>query len=248
MAKLRREGEEREVQQKAQKSGISYLDIATTPVQLEALSLISEEKARQFKVAPFQLKQKDLSLAVFDPDDSAVRPLIKDWESQGLKVHLYAVSRTSLEELLGHYKFVSKKAAEITGRIQIESSRLEEFSKKLISLEKIKKEIREFNFKTFATGQLLEVILAGALSNRASDIHFEAEKKDVRLRFRVDGLLHDVVPDLAKDIYKFLISRIKLLSNLKLNVEDRPQDGRFTIGLVKKEIEVRVSTAPSEYY
>ncbi|MEK9186262.1 MAG: GspE/PulE family protein, partial [Patescibacteria group bacterium] len=122
-----------------------------------------------------------------------------------------------------------------------------ELYKKLTSLPKVKKEIDNFDVKTFSTPQILEVVLAGAMSNRASDVHFEAEEKSVRLRYRVDGLLHDVSPDFSKQIYSSLLSRIKLLSDLKLNVTDQPQDGRFTIGLEDKEIELRVSIIPSEF-
>ncbi|MBA4319006.1 MAG: hypothetical protein C0412_11460 [Flavobacterium sp.] len=96
-------------------------------------------------------------------------------------------------------------------------------------------------------GQILETIFAGAIANNASDIHFEPTEHFVKLRIRIDGLLHDVFNELRTDIYERLISRIKLFSGLKINVRDEPQDGRFTIHLAGKEIEVRVAIAPSEF-
>jgi len=92
----------------------------------------------------------------------------------------------------------------------------------------------------------LQICLAGAIKLRASDIHFEPKDKEVGLRFRIDGILHNVSSfDLKK--YKLLLSRIKFLSGIKLNITDRAQDGRFTIVLNKNHIETRVSTLPSEY-
>ena len=81
----------------------------------------------------------------------------------------------------------------------------------------------------------------------ASDIHLEPNDKAGDLRLRIDGLLHTVFSELGKDIYKSIITRIKLLSNLKLNVQDEPQDGRFTIALKDRSIEIRTSLIPSEY-
>jgi type II secretory ATPase GspE/PulE/Tfp pilus assembly ATPase PilB-like protein len=95
------------------------------------------------------------------------------------------------------------------------------------------------------TTELLEVILGGAVSLRASDLHFEPQEESVRIRVRIDGMLHDVM-DIGKDLYKNIVSRIKLLSKAKLNVVDRPQAGRFTIEKEKSEIEIRTSLLPSE--
>jgi type II secretory ATPase GspE/PulE/Tfp pilus assembly ATPase PilB-like protein len=82
---------------------------------------------------------------------------------------------------------------------------------------------------------------------RASDIHTEAGDKKAKIRFRVDGLLHDVFDDIPLETYHSLVSRIKLLSEMKLNIKDAAQDGRFTIGLGDKDIEMRVSVIPAEF-
>ena len=247
LAKLRREGEEREAQRKAQKIGIQYLDVSTTPVKLEALSLVPEEKARQIMVAPFQLKGKELGLAAFDTENSGLKKLIEELSHNGYKIDLFIASKTSIEKLLENYKFVPKAIGEITGKIQIEKNRFENLLKDLTSIKRIKKSILDFDFQKAQIGELLEIILAGALNNRVSDIHFETEEKNIRLRYRIDGLLNDVASDLPKEVYGYLLSRIKLLSGLKLNIQDKPQDGRFSINLEKKSIELRISLIPSEY-
>ncbi len=247
LAKIRRGAEEKAAEKTAQQTKLSYLNLSTSPVQVDALKIVSEKEARRLQVAPFQLKAKELALAVTDPTSSAVSDLVKKLQADTYQVKLFVVSASSLAYAWSYYKYVGEAAESITGKINIEEKRFNELTAELTDLQKVKKTITDFDFKTFQTGQILEVALAGAISNRASDIHFEAEEHGVRLRYRVDGLLHDIVPDLSKDIYRFLLSRIKLLSNLKLNIADAPQDGRFTIALPKKEIEIRVSINPSEF-
>lgn len=244
---MKRESEEREAMRKASASGLTYFDVTKIPVQAESLKLVDEKKARQVRVAPFQLKAKNLAIAVFNPTDKKTQQILKELEKGGYQLKTFVASLSSLEQVWKNYRFVSKTGSAITGKVTIEKERFGELYKKLTSLPKVKKEIENFDVKTFSTAQILEVVLAGAMSNRASDVHFEAEEKSVRLRYRVDGLLHDVVPDLSQEIYGSLLSRIKLLSDLKLNVTDQPQDGRFTINLESKEIELRVSIIPSEF-
>lgn len=96
------------------------------------------------------------------------------------------------------------------------------------------------------TTDLLDVVLYGSFISGASDIHIEPEKEKVKLRLRIDGVLQDVV-FIAHDIYNHLLSRLKLLSKLKLNISDKPQDGRFTIKTDGLLIEVRTSSLPAEY-
>jgi len=105
---------------------------------------------------------------------------------------------------------------------------------------------------SLSTTKLLEVVFGGAISLGASDIHIEPEEEQVRLRVRIDGILHDVL-DFSEQTYSRIASRIKLLGGLKLNISDRPQDGRFSILLQdpagKKKnlaIEIRISALPSE--
>ena len=98
--------------------------------------------------------------------------------------------------------------------------------------------------------KLLEIILGGAIALNSSDIHIEPGENDAKVRLRMDGILHDVT-SIDLKIYKTLLSRIKLLSKVKLNIMDRPQDGRFTILVASQTqkpavIEIRMSTLPAE--
>lgn len=240
LLKARREAEERDAQRKAEKSGFGYISLPNVPVQVDALKIVKEEEARRLKVAPFQFKNNVMDLAAINPEDDEARHLIKNLEKKSIKVKVFVVSRITLDHIWSFYKFVPKEVPEITGRIDIERKIFDQYIEKLTSLEKVKKEVLE-------TERLLEVVLAGALANRASDIHLEPSEKSVTLRYRVDGLLHDVVDKIKPEIYEALTDKIKLFAHLKLNIHDEPQDGRFTIGVGAKEIEIRVSVVPAEF-
>ena len=130
-----------------------------------------------------------------------------------------------------------EKRKKITGQIKIPQAKIESISGFEKGIEKtLKKSITE----------ILEFILAGSISLQASDIHIEPEEEKAKLRIRVDGILQDVL-FLDKKIYQSIVSRIKLLSELKLNVSDRPQDGRFSILSEQTTIEIRASSLPAEY-
>ena len=146
-----------------------------------------------------------------------------------------------------------KNSKKITGQISIPPKILAEIQKEVKNIPAFKEKI-----KTSLIGRLtevLEIILGGAINLGASDIHIEPKEKETKLRIRIDGLLQDV-SFIEKEIYQKLVSRIKLVSGLKLNIDDRPQDGRFSIlipedttkAIVKTSlIEIRTSALPTEY-
>jgi len=150
---------------------------------------------------------------------------------------------------------VSKKLAQptesprdsrkITGEVVISPPKFSHIQKEISNISDYKREIETALLKKEIT-EILELILGGALSLDTSDIHFEPEEEKIRLRVRLDGVLHGVLFFDLK-IYEALLSRIKLLSGVKLNITDRPQDGRFTISLEEKTVEIRTSILPTEY-
>lgn len=132
----------------------------------------------------------------------------------------------------------------ITGQVTISQKTFSQLVKKVKNISGYGQKIKES--LTEEVTQILEAILAGAMILNSSDIHIEKEEKKAKMRVRIDGILHDVLY-LELKIYQGLLSRIKLLSGIKLNITDQAQDGRFTILLGKIPIEVRSSTLPSEY-
>lgn len=247
LTKAKREAEERDAKRTAQKLNLPYLNLAMLPIETEALELLSEEIGRKAEMAIIEKKSDQLVAVVLNSNNPETNNRIKELENKGFKLKIFIVSLTSLKRAWDFYKYLVKKGEPLTGRINIDKDRIEDLKNRLTSLEKIRQEILNFDFRKYPTAQILEIVLAGAMANRASDIHFESTKDQIKLRYRIDGDLNDVMDDLSKDIYSHLVSRIKLLSNLKINVRDEAQDGRFTIGLGIKEIELRVALAPSEF-
>jgi len=132
----------------------------------------------------------------------------------------------------------------LLGSVTISPKIIEEVTAQVKDIEAYKNIIKKYLVENVT--ELLDVVLYGAITLDTSDVHIEPQENEARLRIRLDGILHDVV-FFNHDTCHHLLSRLKLLSKLKLNVTDKPQDGRFTIEIPESLIEVRTSSLPSEY-
>ena len=132
----------------------------------------------------------------------------------------------------------------LLGSVAVSPKIIEEIKTQVKDIGGFKKKIEEYLVGNVT--ELLDVILYGAIALDTSDIHIEPQEEEARLRIRLDGILQDVV-FFDHNTYHHLLSRLKLLSKLKLNITDKPQDGRFTIGIREVLIEVRTSSLPAEY-
>lgn len=137
-----------------------------------------------------------------------------------------------------------EEVKKILGSVAISPEIIEEVKTQVKNIGDFKKKIEEH--LTQSVTALLDIILYGAISLDASDIHIEPQEKDARLRIRLDGILQDVI-FFDNNVYRHLVSRLKLLSHLKLNITDKPQDGRFSIAIDESLIEIRNSSLPAEY-
>jgi type IV pilus assembly protein PilB len=247
LLKLRQEAEERDAQRIAEKEGASYLELVKSPVDTDALGVIPEDEAKKGKIAGIKIQEKKIAVAVLNPRFGETAKIIDGLKKKGYEILIHIVSQRGLNHAWSFYRFVSKKAPKITTSVEIDENELAALKDKINSLGKLKDLIAPFNEKGTSSGDFLETILAGALANRVSDAHFEPESEGIKLRMRVDGVLRDVFGSIDKDVYASLLLRIKLASRLKVNIHKEPQDGRFTIFLPDKDIEVRVSIIPSEF-
>lgn len=132
----------------------------------------------------------------------------------------------------------------LLGAITISPEILDAVKKEVKNIVDFKKKVED-NLEQ-KTSDVIDIIFSGAINLGVSDIHFEPQEEQGRLRIRLDGVLQDILFFDLK-IYQGLISRIKLLSKLKLNITDKPQDGRFSISIDELQIEIRTSSLPSEY-
>ncbi|MBI4114690.1 MAG: type II/IV secretion system protein [Candidatus Niyogibacteria bacterium] len=158
-------------------------------------------------------------------------------------------SEHSLEHAWSRYAEVPEFIETRRGFIDISVERLQEFSEKLESIENLRTMLRPFvdTSQQRKISEILEMILAGALKLKASDVHAEPQEKNVKVRMRLDGILQDVMI-IPQNVYRLFLSRVKLVSELKLNIHGKAQDGRFTIRPEEgADIEVRTSILPGEY-
>jgi len=139
---------------------------------------------------------------------------------------------------------MEESSKKLLGSVTISPKTIEDVKQSVKNIGDFKKKIEEYTNQSVT--ELLEAILFGAITLDTSDIHLEPQEDDARLRVRLDGILQDVV-FFDQSIYHHLISRLKLLSKLKLNITDKPQDGRFTIEVEDALIEIRTSSLPAEY-
>lgn len=230
------------------KYGVGYQDLTRVSINTDALRLVPEEMAREAEVAAFDVVGRRVSLAVRSPQHPRL-PMIQDMlERNNYQLKLFMVSRASLERAWERYKDLSFAIETKEGVFDISSADLESTMAKFKNTEDIVSAIAEVEGlkKAYRISRILEVVLAGALSIKASDVHIEPEEERVRLRFRLDGVLNEVT-FFDGETYRLLLSRIKLLSGLKLNIHDEAQDGRFSIELHDTEIEIRTSVIPGAY-
>ena len=237
------QSQEKEDQSKdlAKSLGLPYLNLARTIINPAAVSVLDEEAARKGHILVISKNIKDLNVAVSDPNNPETKAILEKLKTGGYNCSLYIVSEVSLDVGWQKYKIERKAHKSELGAVSISEadiSRLQSEVKNVVDLKN--------KLKNLSTTDLVNMLVAGALKIDASDIHLEPEQDAVRLRYRIDGVLQDIM-DLPKADYLQALSRIKLLSGLKINIHDISQDGRFTIRQEDTDIELRTSILPGAY-
>jgi len=230
------------------KYGIPYLNLHGFPVDTDALKIVPEADARAAGVAVIGATGKKLRVAVKNPTLQSVRAIIESLERGGYTLEVYLASIPGLERIWDRYKETAETVSGATGIVDVAEAHIADLKNKITDMASLGALITKTttDVKGVRATDLLEIILAGALALDASDIHLETQEKEVIVRYRLDGVLHEVTT-IPPDAYRVLLSRIKLLSEMKLNVHDRAQDGRFTIRVAPLDIEIRSSALPGPY-
>lgn len=240
--------EENLAQMLSAKYNVDYVDLSGITINTDALRLIPEERARDSKTAAFKMTGKLLSVAVQSPQKDDVKQIIKELEEKGFKVSTYMVSMQSLEKAWGRYKDLSFAMATKAGSLDISDEEIQDLISKVKTIHDIQTLVDDTVQikRVYRISKIIGIMMAGAIALKASDIHIEPEEKDTRLRYRLDGVLVDIIT-FDHETYNLILSRIKLLSGLKLNIKQNAQDGRFEVIIALKEIEVRTSLLPGSY-
>jgi type IV pilus assembly protein PilB len=244
---IRRKEEESFVTRIAEKFGLPYIDLTGITIETDALVTIEKSEAENAQLAPFKIVGRDLYVGIKSPNlpetKKALNLLEKDYN-----VGIHMVSTRSLEKAWERYADVSKATVLHGGLLDISPEEIKRIAEHVQTNQDIADEFDKIigDKTNKKTTQLMEVIFGGAIATGSSDVHIEAQDEYVRLRFRQDGVLQDISSFDHKS-YRKLLSRIKLVSKMKITQTQNAQDGRFTIDYDGKDIEVRVSVIPTAY-
>ena len=245
MTDLRQREEESLMQSLAVQYGYEYINLRGYTINPEALIKIPEAKSRSGQVVAFELNRHTLSVAIHTPREQKTIQLLEELEAEGFNLLIYLCSSASLEH--GYTRYADQKNTTATkkGVLDINPDDILKSAKSISVPEDVSRALMKIHTinSPRQISETLELMFAGALALKASDIHIEPEENDIRLRYRIDGVLLDVF-DLEKQLYGRIISRLKLLSGMMLNERMEAQDGRFEFKLGEREIEVRASIIP----
>lgn len=244
---LRKQEEEGLAQAMSSKYGVPYADLTVTPLDIDSLRILNEVESREANVAVFNEVNKIVSVGALAPQNPKTVEAIEKIKAKGYTPEVYMVSETSLKKVWERYKDLSYSFETKSGALDISNEQITEFLAQVHTIPDVQNLIGDVlqMKKSYRISRIMEIIIAGALATNASDVHLEPEEDYVTLRYRLDGMLTEIL-QFDLDTYKLLLSRIKLISNLKLNISGA-QDGRFSIKLPKSEIEIRTSLLPGAY-
>ena len=248
LVELRAREEEKLAQILAKKYGVEYVDLTSKSIDTDALRLVPEEEARASEIAAFKKINKRVFLAMRAPERADSLQSAEKLARLGYQVQRCIVSVASLEHAWDRYHDLSYATETEAGILTLSNETIQQMLQKLKTLDDVRTEIASHaaSKDTHRVSRILEIIMSGGLALGASDVHLEPEEVGVRMRYRLDGVLTEVMM-FDVPTYALVSSRIKLLSGLKLNIKNAAQDGRFSIVVNEKEIEIRTSVLPGAY-
>ena len=233
-----------DTQKKAKKIGFPYINLFAFPINSDSLNSLAKETSEQEKVICFYKSDQEVKLGSPNPQNPKLQELLKVLKTETIsgKGEIYLISEESFANAFKLFEKFPPSREFIYG-IKITGKELETLQREIKNFGVLNARLNEEKSMT----NLLKMILAGALQSDASDIHIETEEKKIILRYRIDGVLH-IAATLPKKIWERLDARIKNISGLKINITDRPQDGRITVYLQEEDkLDIRVSALPTAY-
>ena len=232
---------EKLAESRAQKLGMPYVSLKNFPIEPEALRMIPVDDAKRLKVIPFNKTDTQLRIGAVNPEQPDVQQYRLNLEErEKIQTELYVITEHSWDIAMPLYSMVPT-IREIKDTVTIMPDKLEHFKTLIKTPEDLEKNLYDVPMTDMVT-----LILAGGVMFGASDVHIEAEEADVKIRYRIDGILVDAAK-LEKDLWRRLVTRIKEIARLKINVDTVPQDGHIKIDSPEERIEIRVSTLPTNW-
>ncbi|MEK7071417.1 MAG: GspE/PulE family protein, partial [Patescibacteria group bacterium] len=226
---------------------VRKVDIKNIP--LEALKYIPEDSAEHYHFTPIGFSEGVLEVGITDPENIQAMDALQFISAKsGIPFKIFLISKNDYQKIMNAYKGISSQVEEALSELGEDDK-----AGAGLSEESLSKEIK--NVKSGEEAKIVEdapiikivaVILRNALEGNASDIHIEHTGEQVKVRFRVDGILHTTIM-LPPSVHSGVIARIKILAKLRLDEKRKPQDGSFSANIDGRKIDFRVSTMPSYY-
>ncbi|MFH1508725.1 MAG: ATPase, T2SS/T4P/T4SS family [bacterium] len=225
---------------------IPFMDLQGKQLTDDILSLIPYDVASNYQLVPFDIKNKVMKIAMLDPENfKAIEALEFVTKNSGYDTEIYLTYKDSYEFVIKQYASLKSEIGQALANADIGFSKTKkekEADKEQIDITERDKELEKV-IQEAPISKAVAVILRHAVDGRASDIHIEPMEDESKVRYRVDGVLHSTLK-LPKEVHSAIISRIKILSNLRIDEQRVPQDGRFRSIIDGKDIDFRVSTLP----
>ena len=212
----------------AQVSGVPYVNLTNSIIDQSILGLLPEDIAERFMAVPLAEVQNRLAVAMIDANNVQAVDYLASRIERPLKV--FMASEAGVRHVLDQYKTDLSSVGEAAEASQIEST------------QESNREVKTI-VQDSPISKALSTILEYALKTRSSDVHIEPLEGSLKIRCRVDGMLREIM-QLPKSIEPALVSRIKILSNLKIDEHRMPQDGQFTVKVGGKEVDLRIAISP----
>lgn len=227
---------------------VPYINLIGVTINPEALSLVPEAKAHSLEMVAFMLQGTKLLVAMKNPRNPQGVVEAERLAGLGYTVVIYIVSEVSLQHAYLRYKDIRFTSAEERGGFAIDADTVAGIKEQVHSHLDVDTMMRALADKEIGdqVSDAVSIFFGGAQALEASDIHIEPEEDVVRMRYRIDGVLWEVT-NIPSSMYTKILSRIKLLSGMKLNIHNEAQDGRLSFSLGEQDIDVRVSIIPGGY-
>ncbi|MBI2589415.1 type II/IV secretion system protein [Candidatus Berkelbacteria bacterium] len=235
---VNRDEEEREAQALAERLRLQYVNLVDYPFSRTILHVIPEESISKYLLIPYLRAGANLKLATPNPENPDLSRFLNEFgAAQGMALSLAVCSGTSFSYARKLIEIEADKAPSTPAVSEQKNEVLANFQDRAGLAQRL---------SAVSTTEIMDVLFAGAVAMRATDIHIEPAENKMTARFRIDGVLQTIA-EVSFAQYRLLRSRIKYLAQLKLDVIDTPQDGRFEYRSLDKKFDVRVSSLPTGY-
>lgn len=216
--------------------GVPYVELGDRYISNQILDLVPEPVSRKYTLIPFHEDKGVLHVAMADPMDLQVIEFLE--KRAGLKVLPFLAEAGDIEHSISE-QYSKSLGTEVSAALKEAGVTTTKIEERIKDMEKAEETIRDA-----PVARIVSTLLEYAVKSRASDVHIEPQEEKTRVRYRIDGVLQERLT-LPKKVHASVVSRIKILSNLKIDEHRIPQDGRFKIAVGEDEIDLRVSTLPT---